>query len=131
MINNYHEFNKWSPWARKDAATQYTFTGPISGIGSKMSWQSKNSQVGSGSQEIIESIPSKKVTVKLQFEGQGSANAYYLVDAVDGTETLLTWIFKTEHGSNVISRYFGLMLDNWVGADYEEGLNNLKTLLET
>ncbi len=131
MVNNYHEFSKWSPWARKDAATQYTFTGPYTGVGAKMSWHSENSQVGSGSQEIIESIPSKKVAVKLEFDGQGSANAYYLIDAVDSTETLLTWGFKTEHRMNIISRYFGLMLDSWVGADYEEGLNNLKMLLET
>ena len=27
-------------------------------------------------------------------------------------------------------RYFGVMLDSWVGADYEAGLVNLKELVE-
>ncbi len=128
-VNDYREFNKWSPWAKRDPETRYEFTGPATGVGSKMSWHSDHPQVGIGSQEIIESIKDEKVTVKLYFEGQGDATAYYRLEQ-QGKSTRITWGFTTEHGVNIISRYFGLMLDSWVGADYEAGLENLKQLLE-
>ena len=31
----------------------------------------------------------------------------------------------------MVGRYMGLMMDEWVGADYERGLERLKELAET
>ena len=33
-------------------------------------------------------------------------------------------------GARPAGRWLGLMMDNWVGADYERGLSNLKALVE-
>jgi hypothetical protein len=33
-------------------------------------------------------------------------------------------------GVNPVGRWMGLMMDRWVGADYERGLANLKALVE-
>lgn len=49
--------------------------------------------------------------------------------ADDGT--CMRWEFETLHGNNLVSRWFGLGLDHRVGGDYEKGLLQLKTLIES
>jgi len=44
--------------------------------------------------------------------------------------TRLTWGFVTDTGFNPMMRWMGVMLDDWVGADYEAGLARLKALAE-
>lgn len=130
LINNFHEFNRWSPWAKKDPDTQYRFEGPDSGTGAKMSWSSENPQVGKGSQEIVESEPNERVATGLDFGDMGTAQAAFTLEpAGDGVK--VTWGFDVEHGMNPVNRYMGLLMDRWVGADYEAGLADLKELAES
>lgn len=129
MVNNHREFNKWSPWARRDPNTRYEFSGPESGVGAKMRWRSTNRKVGRGSREIVESMQNERVDIKLRFGRRGAAKASYFLVKEDGA-TKLTWIFFIDHGMKLVSRFFGPMLDTSVGADYEAGLQNLKVLLE-
>jgi len=129
MVNNYREFNKWSPWAKRDEKTIYEFTGAESGVGAKMSWKSQHPQVGTGNQEIIESIDGERIRVKLQFQGQGDAFAEFRFAEQDN-KTEVIWMFETHHGMNLLGRYFGLFFDSLIGPDYEAGLTNLKNLLE-
>ncbi len=130
LINNFREFNRWSPWAERDPNTEYRFEGPVAGVGAKMFWASENPQVGSGSNEIIESIANSRITTALDFGEMGTANAVFTLEPVEqGTQ--VTWGFDVEHGVNITNRYFGLMMDKWVGADYVAGLANLKTLVES
>jgi hypothetical protein len=41
IVGNLKRFNDWSPWAELDPNITYRFEGPESGVGQKMSWQSK------------------------------------------------------------------------------------------
>lgn len=41
-----------------------------------------------------------------------------------------TWGFDTDLGMNPIARYFGLVMDSMLGADYEKGLAKLKQVCE-
>jgi effector-binding domain-containing protein len=49
----------------------------------------------------------------------------------------VTWTFDSDlvAGDNflngLLNRYFGLLFDQWIGADYEEGLASLKSLAES
>jgi carbon monoxide dehydrogenase subunit G len=129
-LNDFKQFNRWSPWARIDPDTQYQFHGPATGVGSKISWSSENQNVGSGSQEITLSLPNKELAVDLEFGGQGSGKAGYVLEPTNGA-TDITWNFKTEWGFNILGRYMGLMMDDLVGTEYEKGLSNLKQLVES
>lgn len=129
LLDNYKKFNQWSPWAAKDKNTQYTYSGAEKGVGASMSWKSDSKDVGSGSQIITEIEPNKMISIKLRFDGQGEADAVYMLSAKKDY-TLVTWGFRADHGYNPISRYFGLMFDSMIGPDYELGLSNLKALLE-
>ncbi len=129
LVNSFKGFNRWSPWAERDPETVYTFSGPDFGVGAAMSWVSQNPQVGAGSQKITLSEPYERIESHLDFGSQGTAQAFFaLTPQAGGTE--VRWGFDTEFGSNLVSRYMGLMFDRWIGADYEAGLANLKSLAE-
>ena len=127
-LNDYRQFNQWSPWAERDPDAVYTFEGPDAGVGARMSW-SGNKDVGTGTQEILLSDAPNRLEVHLDFGGQGEADSYFDLQPVDGG-TDVTWGFETDMGLNPVGRYMGLMMDSWIGADYEEGLTKLQGLVE-
>ena len=129
-VNNYKKFNEWSPWANRDPDATYTYSGPEAGEGAKMSWEGSES-VGAGSQTITASEENRRVETELDFGDQGTAQAYFnLEPRSDGTETNITWGMNSDMGNNPIARWMGLMMDRWVGTDYEKGLKNLKETVE-
>ena len=129
LVSDYREFNKWSPWAERDPETEYEFSGPATGVGSTMSWRSEDPSVGNGAQEIVEYQPATMVKSKLTFEGFDTPSyaTFNLEPTDDGTN--VTWAFDANMDT-MLGRYMGLMMDNWVGADYERGLARLKELAE-
>src|SRR3954451_5456748 len=67
QVNDYHNWDAWSPWAKLNPNAKVTFEGPSSGTGAKFSW-SGNDKVGEGRQTIVESKPDELVRIKLEFE---------------------------------------------------------------
>ncbi len=130
LVNSFERFNQWSPWYEKDPDGDYRIEGPGKGVGARMIWASQKPDVGSGSQEIVESIPDKLVRTKLDFGDMGDANAFFQIEPRGDELTHLVWGFDTDLGLNPVSRYFGLMFESWIGPDYEYGLAKLKTLAE-
>jgi hypothetical protein len=128
-VNSLKRFNEWSPWASRDPETQYTFSGPEEGKGAHMEWNSSHPDVGWGIQEIVESEENSFVRVSLDFGEMGKANATYQLKP-SGAGTRVVWLFETDVGNNPIRRWMGLMFDRWIGADYEEGLEKLKKVVE-
>lgn len=129
-LNSPRKFNEWSPWAARDPKTAFSFSGPAAGKGARMEWKSDHPEVGSGTQEIIESRQNSFVKVALDFGDKGVATAYYRL-APDGAGTKVTWGFNTDVGNNPLMRWMGLLFDRWVGSDYESGLTRLKKLAES
>lgn len=127
LVNGFRHFNRFSPWAERDPATQYEFSGPAEGVGARMSWQSDD--IGNGSQEVIESKPYSKVVSALEFDGSGGASSTFLLQPSNGG-TSVEWVFEMDAGYNLINRYFGLVMDDMLGADYEQGLASLKEIAE-
>lgn len=125
VVNDFKNFNKFSPWF--DPEAKYTIEGPASGVGQKLTWS--GGSMGEGTQEIIASEPSKLVRVALDF-GFGSPKAeFVLAPQTDGTK--VTWRFDEESGWNVPDRYMAwFFVESEVGKSYEKGLVNLKGLVE-
>ena len=127
VVNDFTRSKEWGPWYKRDPKMKLTLEGPPAGLGAKMSWKSESE--GEGSQEIIESKPFSYVKTKLEFRPQGTAFAAFTLEPAEGG-TKVVWSMDTDMGMNPIGRYMGLMFDGWVGKDYEEGLANLKKLIE-
>jgi hypothetical protein len=130
LLDNYQQFTQWSPWAKKDTETIYQFSGPEKGVGAKMTWMSNNSAVGTGNQVITSVVPNSMINIALTFKDKNPALASFILKKTN-KGTLVTWGFRIDHGFNPARRYFGLFLDELVGSDYEKGLANMKTLLES
>ena len=127
-LNDFHQFNKWSPWAKLDPNARYTYSGAQQGIGAKIEWQSEYQSVGSGSQEIVDARQNDYLKTRLDLgAGEPATATFRLIESAG--KTTLTWAFDAQL-NNIVSRYFGLMLDQWVGAAYETGLSDLKMLVE-
>jgi hypothetical protein len=130
QANNLRNFNNWSPWAKLDPNAKWAFSEPSTeGVGAYYTWVG-NSDVGEGKMTIVESKPTSAVKYKIDFKGQGSAMSNVKLEAKDSLNTMVTWTFDSDHGLNPISRWFGLFINKFVGADYEKGLTNLKQVCE-
>nr|WP_321249948.1 SRPBCC family protein [uncultured Ruegeria sp.] len=130
FVNSMQATEKWSPWLSRDPETKLAYSGPEAGVGNTLNWSSEHPQVGSGSQEIIESVENQFVRTALDFGSMGTANASFTLQP-EGDQTEITWGFESDLGVNPMSRWMGLMMDEWVGGDYERGLSNLKELVES
>ena len=128
-VNSMQATEAWSPWLERDPGVKLVYEGPDSGVGNRMTWESEHPQVGSGTQEIIASIENSQVRTALDFGQMGTAMASFDLKP-NGATTELTWGFVTDTGMNPIARWMGLMMDRWVGADYEVGLAGIKALVE-
>ena len=129
LIDNLHQFNLWNPFLRKDPAAQGTYSGTESGKGARYAWQ--GDKVGVGQMEIVGTAEPSSVTLNLDF--LKPFEAHNMADFTlkpDGDATEVTWAM---HGpapfmSKLIQVF--ISMDKMVGKDFEDGLNNLKTLAE-
>lgn len=129
LVNGFKRFNEWSPWYDYDPAARYTYSGPEQGVGARLEWKSDKPEVGSGSQQIVASEPDQRVRYQLDFGDQGTAESEISI-APSEAGSQVRWSFDTEFGYNLPMRYFGLLFDRLIGADYEKGLARLKALAE-
>lgn len=129
-VSDLRRFNEWSPWPARAPDSQYSYSGPASGVGARMDWQSTNPEIDSGSGLITESKPPNRVTMRLDLGARGRATVYFDIQpAGDGSHVV--WGFDTTFGNNIIERYIGLILNFRMGGQYDQGLQELKTRVET
>ena len=130
LLNDFNQWQSWSPYEKKDPAMKRTFAGATSGQGAVYSWDG-NSDVGAGRMEITEATPSSKVQIKLDFirpfEGHNVAT-FTLSPAPQGTT--VTWAM--DGPAPLIAKVMGLFfnMDTMIGGDFALGLENLKAIAE-
>ncbi|MBL8791311.1 MAG: SRPBCC family protein, partial [Rhizobiales bacterium] len=130
IVSDLQRNKEWSPWIAMDPAIELSFSGPGNGgpgVGQKMSWTSKNPQVGTGWQEVTALAPNERVVSALDFSGN-KATATLLLKP-QGEATAITWAFDATL-SGVAERWFGLFFDRLIGPDFESGLTKLKGVAE-
>jgi hypothetical protein len=126
QVDSLRSWNAWSPWIARDPSIQSTFTGPEAGVGATVSWTSEKS--GNGTQTITLSDRPKRIETALDFGEMGKPNAYWTFEP-SGPGVRVTWGL-TGRAPGVLGGYFAKMMDGWVGADYEDGLERLKQVCE-
>ena len=129
-IADFHRWTAWSPWEDVDPALERHYAGPESGPGAVYRW-SGNRKAGSGTMEIIESVPPNLVRIDLRFEKPFKAhNETAFRIQPEGTGSRVTWTMtgNVTFGTRVMS-LFGSM-DKLLGRDFEKGLARLKTVSE-
>jgi hypothetical protein len=126
-INNLHNWEAWSPWAKLDPKAKNTFEGPDEGVGAKLSWDGNN-EVGKGTMTIMESVPDNLIRIKLDFMKpfEATSTSEFRFNRED-EQTVVTWTMSGKN--NFIGKAIGLVMncDKMVGTQFEQGLANLKS----
>ena len=130
LINDFHNFSRWSPYEKLDPGMKRAISGAPTGKGAVYEWDG-NSQVGAGRMEIVESTPSSRVLIKLDFlkplEGHDMAD--FTLEP-EGSSTKVTWAMRgpATYISKIIDVF--ISMDRMIGGDFQTGLANLKALAE-
>jgi Polyketide cyclase / dehydrase and lipid transport len=130
MINDLRTFNTWNPFLKLDPATKLTYSGPASGNGAAHAWEG-NSQVGKGRVEITDATPSSKIAIKLDImKPMQAQNQVEFTLVPQGDATTVTWMMQG--GQPLLAKVMSIFIDcdKMVGAAFEQGLADLKTLAE-
>lgn len=126
VVNNFHQWEQWSPWAKMDPQSKTTYSGPESGVGAKFAWDG-NSSVGAGSMEITESKPNERIQIALIFTKPMEGNNRTLFQFEPVAEgTRVTWMMSGPMG--FVGKFFNLFMncEKMVGGQFEQGMENMK-----
>lgn len=129
QVNNLHNWQAWSPWAKLDPAAKNSFEGPPAGTGAIFRWAG-NKQVGEGSMTITDSRPNDLVRFKLEFlKPFANTCVADFTFKPEGGQTRVTWSMSGKN--NFMFKAVGLFMDcdKMVGAQFEQGLENLKSVI--
>jgi len=135
-INSFQRFEDWNPLVLRDPKAVLERSGPVSGVGAKLGFTSKEDQVGDGSFEIVESVPGKKVRIAIDNERQGHDKFTQFTLKPTGRGAVkrnieITQTYDVKYGWNLIGRYAGLYVSRHVGDDMKLGLARLGGMLAT
>src|SRR6476659_10761274 len=126
QLNDFHNWEAWSPWAKMDPNAKSTFEGPSSGEGAKFAWDG-NKDVGAGNMTITESVPNDHVRIRLEFVRPfaGVNDTLCTIHPV-GDKTNVSWTMSGKY--NFIGKAISLFMDcdKMVGPQFEKGLANME-----
>ncbi len=131
LVNDFHNWAEWSPWAKLDPNMKTVYEGPSSGVGASYSWIG-DGKVGEGKMLITASSPPQSILIQLDFlKPIKASNATEFGFIPQGTSTQVTWTMtgKTPFFSKIV--YLFVSIEKLVGPDFEKGLSQLKSLAET
>ncbi|MEU7633988.1 SRPBCC family protein [Nocardia sp. NPDC049220] len=125
LIDNFHEWTKWSPWEDLDPQIQRSYSGAASGVGARYAW-SGNRKAGAGSMEIVASAE-HEIGVRLRFlkPMKATNKVTFTLDPVE-TGTEVTWRMSGQQSGlmGLVGRF--IPMDKLVGKDFEKGLARLQ-----
>jgi hypothetical protein len=125
LINDFHQWARWSPWEKLDPKMEKTFGGPTAQPGSTYAW-SGNSKAGSGRITLMESKPGELVSIKLEFfKPLPATNQGSFTLAPSGGATRVTW--SMEGKNTLMGKVMSPFMDGIVGKEFERGLASMDT----
>ncbi len=129
-VNDFHNWDAWSPWAKLDPAAKATFEGPQAGEGAVLRWAG-NENVGEGSMTLVESRPDERIRIRTDFVKPWAAtSASEFTFKSDGPRTIVTWTMSGEHRFFEKAMCVFMNGEKMIGDQFEKGLANLKTVVE-
>jgi uncharacterized protein YndB with AHSA1/START domain len=129
-VNDFRQWEAWSPWAKLDPAMKKTYTGAPAGTGAVYAW-SGNGEVGEGRTTITESRPGDLVRIKLEFARPFAVtNDVEFTFKPDGDRTAVTWSMTGRNGFMAKAAGIFMDMDKMVGGQFESGLAQLKAVAE-
>ncbi len=120
-VKNQDHYGKWN---LMDPEMKKSYEGSDGTVGFRYSWDSE--KVGKGTQTIMRLTEGQEVLTELDFGFGDPASSHILVEAVSPSESKVTWGISGDSPwpMNIMSLFYDM------SGDFEEGLTNLKNVLE-
>lgn len=130
LVNDFHNWAAWSPWAKLDPAMKQSYEGAAAGTGAVYTWAG-NREVGEGRMTMTESRPPDLIRIKLEFlKPFAATNTAEFAFRAEGDRTTVTWSMDVR--KNFVTKAMGLVMsmDRMVGGQFEKGLAEMKRVAE-
>lgn len=126
QVNDFHKWQAWSPWAKRDPAAKNSFEGASSGKGAIFAWEG-NKEVGAGRMTILESRPAELIRIKLEFfKPFPSVSDAEFTFKPEGNQTKVTWTMTGKRPFIAKAVCIFMDMDKVVGGDFEKGLAGME-----
>ena len=129
-LNTPRRLKDWNPLALRDPRIQLKYSGPESGVGSRVDYTSD--VLGPGSWEIVESEPGKRVVYAVTNAQPGANKKYEFTLKPTGRNNRnveISQSYDVDYGFDLMGRYRGMYVSRNVGDDVKLGLNKLTNML--
>lgn len=123
----------YSVWSMRDPDMKKTFEGTDGTVGFVAGWESSNDEVGVGEQEILAIDEGKRIDYELRFMKpfEASDKAYMLFEDAGPGATKVKWGFDGDMDYPMNLLLVLMDFEEMLGADLQQGLDNLKKQLES
>ena len=130
QVNDFHNWEAWSPWAKLDPAAKTTFEGPAAGQGAVFAW-SGNDKVGEGRMTLTESRPAELVKIRIDFVKPfaGTSTSEFNFKPA-GNQTAVTWAMSGQRNFLEKAMCLFVSMDKMLGGEFEKGLAQMKSVAE-
>jgi len=124
--------DNYSVWASMDPNMQKSHQGVDGTVGFVSGWHSENSDVGTGEQEIKAIVEGERIDYELRFYQPFNAvsPAYMLTESVSEKETRVRWGFTGNLPYPMNLMLLFVDVEGMIAADLQQGLDNLKLIME-
>lgn len=126
-VNDFKNWESWSPWVEKESGLQITYPEQTSGTGGSYSWIGED---GAGNMKTLATSPYDSILQEMQFGDFPPSKAYWKFEkAENGTN--VTWGMKSENIPFMLKFYAAISggMDKMVGPDFERGLEKLDSMI--
>ena len=123
----------YSVWAKMDPKQEVYFSGIDGEVGFILGWKSEIDSVGSGEQEIKSLQPFSQIKTEVRFKEpfESIGNSEMNISSIDSVSTEVSWKFSGTSSFPMNAILLFMDMDSMLGKDIEDGLSNLKKILET
>jgi hypothetical protein len=128
LLDDFREWQKWSPWEGLDPDLHREYSGPDRGVGSTYHWAG-NKKAGEGTMAITESTPTSVVLDLVFLKPFKATNATRFDLTPVGDATDVTWTMTGTRNA-FMSVAGKLFFDKAISKDFDRGLADLKTEAE-
>ncbi len=127
-VSDLNYYSQWNPWQQSDPTVKNTITGAAKIPGHKYAWEGKKVGVGS---LTLNNLDEKHIHFDLEFlkPWKSKAKDNWLFEPWGDGETKVTWQNSGQFPWPIAS-LMGPMIIKSLNQQFEQGLNNLKKMVE-
>jgi hypothetical protein len=124
--------DSFSVWAMRDPAMKKEYRGTDGTVGFVSAWDSEKDDVGKGEQEILKIAEGERIDYELRFikPFEAKDKAYMVTEGVTENQTKVKWGFNGNMKYPMNLMLLFMDMDKMLGKDLDQGLQNLKAILE-